>query len=249
MVLRTGQRRENEEFQDVERQFALDDLDIAQDRFLGVAGKADDVAGIGDGAGLAPCLQHRAIFGDAVLPLLGAQQILRVDVLQPDEHPTHTGAAGLRDEVRDAVAQRVHLDGEADVQPFLAQRDHPVEQRFPVTVAREIVVGDEEALDALRDVLADDPLQVIRRAEAALASLHVDDGAERALIRAAAAQIDAGQRAGRTAHMLARQDRRRFALQRRQIVHEIVERCQLSGPGIAEHRVEAPFLGLAGEEA
>ncbi len=63
------------------------------------------------------------------------------------------------------MAQRVHLDGEADVQAFLAQRDHPIEQRLPVTVAREIVVGDEEPLDALRDVLADDVLQIIRRAD------------------------------------------------------------------------------------
>ena len=179
---------------------------------------------------------------------LAAEQILRVDVLQPDEHPPHAGLGRLLDEVRNAVAQRVHLDGEADVHAFLAQRDHPVEQRFPVAVAGEIVVGDEEALDALRDVLADDLLQIVGRAEAALAALHVDDGAERALIGAAAAEIDAGQRAGRAAHMLARQDRRRLALERRQVVHVVVERRQLAGPGVAQHRVEPAFLGLAGEE-
>ena len=49
----------HDQFQDVERQFALDDLDIAEDRCLGITWKADDVAGVGDGAGLAPCLQHR----------------------------------------------------------------------------------------------------------------------------------------------------------------------------------------------
>ena len=38
----------------------------------------------------------------------------------------------------------------ADVQAVLfAQLDDPVEDRFPVLVAGEIVVGDEEAIDAL----------------------------------------------------------------------------------------------------
>ena len=110
--------------------------------------------------------------------------------------------------------------------PFLAQLDQAVEQRLPVAVAGEIVVGDEEALDALRDVLADDPLEIVGRAEPALAALHVDDGAERALIGTAAAEIDARQRTGRAAHVLARQDRRRLALQRRQVVHVVVERLR-----------------------
>ena len=97
--------------------------------------------------------------------------------------------------------------------PFaVAQLDQAVEQRFPVAVAGEIVVGDEEALDALRVVLAHDAFEIVGGAEPALAALHVDDGAERALVGAAAAEIDARQRAGRAAHMLARQDRRRLAL-------------------------------------
>ena len=146
------------------------------------------------------------------------------------------------------MAKRVHLDREADVQSFLAQRDHPVEQRFPVAVAGEIVVGDEEALDALRDIRADDGFQIVRRAETALAPLHVYDGAERALIGTAASEIDAGQRTRRAAHVLLRQDRRRLALQRRQVVHEVVQRRQRRGPGIADHAVEPAFLGLAGEE-
>ena len=213
VILGTRQRGQEEKFENIERQFALDDLDIAENRFLGVAREADDVAGIGDGAVIAPLLQHVAIFGDAVLSLLRGKQVFRVDVLEPDEHASHPGARRLLDEIRNAVAQRIDLDGEADVQTFLAQRDHPVEQRFPVTVAREVVVGDEEPLDALRAVLADDVLQVIRRAEPALAALHVDDGAERALIRTPATEIDAGERARGSADMLARQDRRRLALQ------------------------------------
>ena len=63
-----------------------------------------------------------------------------------------TPACGrLLDEVRDLVAERVDLDGEADVDALApAQLDQPVEEHLPVAVAGEIVVGDEEAVDALR---------------------------------------------------------------------------------------------------
>ena len=114
VVFRAGQRRQEEEFEDVERQLALDDLDVAQDRFLGVGREAEDVAGVGDGAVVAPLLQHLAVFGDLVLPLLGGDQIVGIDVLEPDEHAPHAGLRRLLDEVRDLVAQRVDLDGEAD---------------------------------------------------------------------------------------------------------------------------------------
>ena len=60
-------------------------------------------------------------------------------------------------------------------------------------------------------VLADDLLEIVGGAEAALAALHVDDGAERALVGAAAAEVDARQRARRALHVLARQERRRLA--------------------------------------
>ena len=55
--------------------------------------------------------------------------------------------AALLDEVRNLVAPGVDLDGEPDrLDPLdLAQMDDPVEDRLPVLVAGEIVVGDEEA--------------------------------------------------------------------------------------------------------
>ena len=53
---------------------------------------------------------------------------------------------GLLDEVRNLVAQRVDLDHEAERNLVdLAQLGEPVEDRLPVLVAGEIVVGDEEA--------------------------------------------------------------------------------------------------------
>ena len=59
-----------------------------------------------------------------------------------------------------------------------AQLDQAVEDRLPVLVAREIVVGDEEAADALRRIGAHDRLDVVGRAAARFSPLHVDDGAE-----------------------------------------------------------------------
>ena len=157
VVLRARQGGEDEELEDVDRQLALDDLDVALDGLLAVVGEAQDVAGIGDAALLLPGLQHGAVVGDAVLLLLGGEQAVGVDVLQADEHARHAGAPGLLDEARDLVAQRVHLDRELDVEALAPRAaDQAVEERLPVPVAREVVVGDEEAVDALRHVLADD---------------------------------------------------------------------------------------------
>ena len=78
------------------------------------------------------------------------------------------------------------------LEPFLlAQLDQPVEKLLPIAVAGEIVVGDEEGLDPLGEVLADDPFEVVGGAEPALAPLDVDDRAEAALERAAAAEVEA----------------------------------------------------------
>ena len=82
-------------------------------------------------------------------------------------------------------------------QTALLLSDQPVEYLLPVLVAREVVVGDEEASDPLLVVLADDLFQVVGTAEATLPTLHIDDGAERTLVGAASPEIDAGQRARR----------------------------------------------------
>ena len=103
------------------------------------------------------------------------------------------------------MAERVHLDHQLEAQAVaLAQRDQPVEDRLPVPVAREVVVGDEEAPHALRQVAPDDRLDVVRGAPAGDPALHVDDGAEAALERAAAAGIEACVMAGDAGDDLAR---------------------------------------------
>jgi hypothetical protein len=70
------------------------------------------------------------------------------------------------------VARRVDLDDQADIELLAdAKLDQPVEDRLPVFVTGEIVVGDEEAVDALRDIAADDLLDVVGRAPPRLAAL------------------------------------------------------------------------------
>ena len=109
-----------------------------------------------------PGLQHLAVFGDLVLALLGGQQVVRVDVLQPDEHAVDAGPARLLDEVRDPVALRVDLDDQGHLDAFvLLELDQPVEEIFPVLVAGHVVVGDEERRDALLVVLADDRFEIV----------------------------------------------------------------------------------------
>jgi len=147
------------------------------------------------------------------------------------------------------VAKRVDLNGEADIHSFVdAHLDHAVEQSFPLAVAGEIVVGDEETLDPFRVVFPHDVFEIVGRADAAFAALHVDDGAERALIGTAAPEIDARQVPHGALDVLARQVRRRLARKRRQVVHVIVQRRQFAIEGIAQHLVEPVHLGFAGKK-
>ena len=217
--------------------------------FRRVVGKAQNVAGIGPDAGRLPGQQHVAIFGDLVLPLFGGQQIVGIDVLQPDEDAGYAGAFGLGDEIRDLVTQRVDLDQETHVHAVVfAQFDDAVEDRLPVLVAGEIVVGDEEAVDAVLVVLAQDALDVVRRAPPRFPPLHVDDGAERALERAAAPGVEGGHVADGLAYGIAREIRRHRVFQRRQIVDVIVDRLERTGGGITQDLVHAPFR-FAGKQS
>ena len=89
-------------------------------------------------------------------------------------------------------------------------------------VAREIVVGDEELVDALRPIEAHEMFDVVGRAEARFAALDVDDRAERALIRTAAAGVEARAAGRACAPHRAWEGRRGRPLHARQILHEVV---------------------------
>ena len=145
------------------------------------------------------------------------------------------------------MAERVDLDAEADVHAVLfAQLDDPIENRLPVLVAGEIVVGDKEAVDALIPVHAEDLLDAVRGAVARFPALHVDDGAEGALEGAAAAGIEARHVADRPLDEVVRQEGRRGNVADvRQVLHMIVEGTKLAARGVQDDFVEA-FLGLAG---
>jgi hypothetical protein len=125
--------------------------------------------------------------------------------------------------------------------PCRSQFDDPVEDRFPVLVAREIVVGDEEAVDALFEILAQDALDVVGTAAARFAALHVDNGAERALERTAAAGVESGDVADGLAHRISRQKRRHRVFERREVIDVIVDRLERTGGGIAHYFFHAAF--------
>ena len=162
-----------------------------------------------------------------------------------------TPACGrLLDEVRDLVAERVDLDGEADVRmPSLRSCDQAVEQRSP---SRWLRAKLSSVMKKRLMPCASLSRMIFSRssgdAEAALAALHVDDGAERALVGAAAAEIDARQRCRRCARHACAAGTAAARRQRRQVVHEVVERLERAVPGVAQHLVEPALLGLAGEE-
>ena len=144
--------------------------------------------------------------------------------------------------------ERVDLNDEVELVAFRApELDQPVEDRLPVLVAREIVVGDEEVIDALRDIGANDRLDVVGRAVAAFAALHVDDGAERALERTAAPRVEAGDDARGALDAGRVQNRDRRALDARQVVHKVIERLQFPRIGVFQKDIE-PALGFAREQ-
>src|SRR5262249_40203757 len=116
MILRARQRGEQEELQEIDRQFPLDHVDIMQNRFDCVVREAENVAGVGDYPCCLPSQEHLAIFRDLVLPLLGAEQVLRVDILKTDEHAPYARTRAFFDEIRQAVAERIDLDDETNVE-------------------------------------------------------------------------------------------------------------------------------------
>jgi hypothetical protein len=122
-----------------------------------------------------------------------------------------------------------------------------VEDRLPVLVAREIAISDEEPVDAVLVVLAQDALDIVGAAAAGFAPLHVDDSAERALERTAAPGIEGRHVADGLAHRVARQERRHRVLERRQIGDVIADRLERACGGIAHHLIHAT-LGLAGKQ-
>ena len=167
---------------------------------------------------------------------------------KPDEDEGSAGARRLLDEIRNAMAERVDLQDQLDAEFFaFAQFDQPVEDGFPVAVAGEIVVGDEKPGDALRRIGAHDRLDVVGGAVARYAALDVDDGAEAALKRAAAAGIEAGIFREHELDQVARQDRRDRARQFGHVVEVIVDRLGRAVGDIAQH-VGHAALRLAGEE-
>src|SRR5262249_41582552 len=145
MILRTGQRRQTEKLDDVERELPLYNRDITPDAVGCIRREAQDVAGKRDNALRLPGEQHLAIFGDLVLALLRRGEIIRVDIFQSNEHPRDAGPLRFGDEVFDFVAKGVDLDHQAERNPILLpQLDQAIEDRLPLLVAREIVVGNEE---------------------------------------------------------------------------------------------------------
>src|SRR5581483_8368123 len=117
-------------------------------------------------------------------------KIVGIDVLEPDEDPGDAGAFGLFDEIRDTMTQCVHLDHEPERDAALAQLDQAIKDRFPILVPREVVVGDEELVNAVGPIQAHEALDIVGRAVTRLASLDIDDRAERALIRTTASRIE-----------------------------------------------------------
>ena len=71
-------------------------------------------------------------------------EIVGINALDSDEYSLAAGARRLLNETRDLVARHVDFNRQANLDPFpLVQLDQPIENRLPVLVPREVIVGDE----------------------------------------------------------------------------------------------------------
>src|SRR5688500_12881760 len=198
VIFGTGQRRQVKELEQVDWQLALNDLDVVDDRFARVAGKAEDVTAVGDDAGIFPREQHLSIIGDLVLAFLCAEEALGIYILQTDEDALHPGTFTFFDKAGQLMTERVDLDDETDLQTLnLAKIDQLIEYRLPVFVTRKVVVRNEERVQSLVYVDANDAFDIFGRASPRLATLHIYDRAERACERTASAGVEARRRTGR----------------------------------------------------
>ena len=147
------------------------------------------------------------------------------------------------------MAHGVYLNHELEVEFFLlAHDDQAVENALPVLVAREIIVGDEEAAHALRHVPPYNRLDIVGCAAAGDPTLHVDDGAEAARERAAAPEIEARPVAPVAPDRLRGQHWIRHGGDARQVRQIIVDRLEGTACGVAQQGVE-PRLRFAREQA
>src|SRR5262249_15145340 len=115
-----------------------------------------------------------------------------IDTLHTNEHPRAAGADCLFDEPGDLVTLRIDLDQELEMNPafLLAQGNQAVEDCFPILVSGQIIVGDEETHYAVGKMGAHKALYVVGVAESRLAPLDINDRAEAALERTAAAGVE-----------------------------------------------------------
>jgi hypothetical protein len=74
-----------------------------------------------------------------------------------------------------------------------------------------------------RVIFPDRPFEIVGRAKPALAALDVDDCAKRALIGAAATEIEARKRVSDPADMTPRQYRQWLSFESRQVAHVVVD--------------------------
>src|SRR5271157_579662 len=241
-----GQRHEDEKRGVVRADLVHEEFQIAADGIDSVEREADDVADMSGNVGIAVGLNELAIFADLLLLLAGGGEVAGIHALHADEDVQATGLAGLVDEVLDFPGEDVDLHHESHGNFFLgAQANEDVENGFPILVAGKIVVGEEIEGDAVFVVVAANGLgNVLRGAETHFAALNVDDGAEGAFERAAAAAIEGAKiGSGELAEIFPANGGDGLGVEVGLVVQEIVERLQAAVNGIVQ-QVAPGFFDL-----
>ena len=147
-----------------------------------------------------------------------------MNILQSDEHISDAGAFGFLDKTRDFVTLGIHLNGGRDIQLFLLPKlDQFVEDRLPILISGEIVVGNEKPFDTLLIARPNQAGDILRTSSPGFLPLDVNDRTEAALEGAAASGIKTGIFTKIIAHLAVGQGGHRGALQGGKVLQEIID--------------------------
>src|SRR6516225_3842236 len=209
-----------------------EEFHVAPDGIYGVEGEAEDIADVGGNPAVAISLDEVAILLDLILLLASGRKVARVDAFHADKNGHAAGLARLGDKILNLPGKHINLHHELDGYFFfLAKADEVVEDSFPVFVASEIIVGEKVEGNAVFVIVAANCFgDVLGGAEAHLAALHVDDGAESG--------------GGELAEILLADGGNRFRVEVRLAVKKIVQGLE-AAVNCVEQQVAPGFLDFA----
>jgi hypothetical protein len=156
----------------------------------------------------------------------------------------------MKNEARDLVREDVHLDHELDRNALGTQRDELVEDPLPGWISGKVVVGEEVEVHSRLPIVQADRFRHTRwRSSSTPASLHVNDGAERAVEGTSTTASDGAEVGGDELAEVALVDEGARSIgEIREIIDEPINGLEATLSGVTK-QVRPAVFDLAGDDA